>query len=71
MAEVRIDVPNLDCLDESDLREIGKVFGKLERYARLKALAMRRRIDGDTSGAWTLEARCDGIYRQLPPEYRW
>jgi hypothetical protein len=66
-----IDAPNLDAMNESDLRDCAKWLIELAMYANKKARAIRLRLSGHIADAMTHEADCERIYRTLPKEWKW
>ncbi|SHG88675.1 hypothetical protein [Bradyrhizobium erythrophlei] len=66
-----INVPNLDCLDQSELRELAKHLLALSRYASQKAHAMDLRSSGKIKLALYAEEILDKRYQALPTEWRW
>ena len=81
------EIPNLDAQTESDLRllasmlyEYGSIhINKLIRerhqivaqYCLTKAEAMNFRVNGLIDAALKYEKVCDGLYDQLPADWRW
>ena len=66
-----LNIPNLDCMDEDDLRDIAAKLKLLSRYATQKACAMAWRKKGDLHAALLAEGKLDQIYQSLPPDWRW
>lgn len=72
------DIPNLDAMDASELREWviptsipEPARTDLAAYSLFKAAAIDRRKRGDIQDALSLERQCDEVYQQLPEQYRW
>lgn len=66
-----MDTPNLDCMEQSELRNLAGVLRKLAHYASQKACAMDWRAKGDIKMALLAEAVLDKLYQEIPEEYRW
>ena len=64
---------NLDdwTIDYKDMRELARHMEELARYARVKATAMKRRLEGKVSHAMQLERHLEQIYRDLPENWKW
>lgn len=67
----REEPQNLDAMSESDLRAFRSSIPALNRYARLKAVAVAYRKRGNIPMAQSFEEACDRIYEQLPSRLRW
>jgi hypothetical protein len=68
---ITFDVPNLDCDDDKDLEELGRVMRALGDYAHKKATAMQARRAGAIDSALGFERSCDRLYESLPEWARW
>ena len=65
------EFPNLDCLDETEVREWRNTFSELSNYAFRKAAAMGCRKAGKIEAALLHEAACQSIYNRLPDSVKW
>lgn len=64
-------MPPLQLFPKEHISEAAATQGKLVSYARLKARAMRHRLEGHTMNALMAESACDRIYESLPAYARW
>jgi len=69
--EQRLDLAFAMYPEESDTEKALEVLHALHTYATNCAQAVRHRIKGDVDQALRFEARCEMIYRDLPPYARW
>lgn len=65
------EIQNLDAMSEAELRTFRSEHPALNRYARLKAVAMAYRKRGNIPMAGAFEAECEKTYEQLPKRLRW
>jgi hypothetical protein len=62
---------NPDVMEVSDLDKAEDVFRLLANYCHLKTQAIVCRKRGFVASALIYEKECDGIYKDLPVEYKW
>ena len=62
---------NLDCEGQKTIELLANHFEAMARYAWAKSEAMLCRSEGDITAALQCEARCEVIYKLLPPNWRW
>lgn len=68
------DVPNMDCLDADELRDIGddnRAPVVVRKYANTKRKAVLARLAGRIADAMNHEDDCERIYKSMPAELRW
>jgi DNA topoisomerase IB len=71
---IRVDVPNLDCMEDDDLRDFWselEIFRLLSEYAEAKGNAQYFRRAGSIGAAQKLERHCETLYLRLPAGARW
>lgn len=66
-----LDSLNLDCMDEAELVRLHDELRRLAAYAWSKADCMRRRREGDITGALKGERNLEHNYARLPESWRW
>lgn len=66
-----VSIPNLDCMDLENIRELADCFQKLYQYCLYKGSAIARRKEGEILHAQKLEYLAQGVYENLPEELRW
>lgn len=66
-----MSMPNLDCMDQSELERAASLFHRLSVYAELKVRAMTLRKSGKIEAAIKDENDCEKIYQSLPSDWRW
>lgn len=69
--DVRMDLAFLMYPEEEDAEKAMEVLHLLHTYASNCAQAVRHRSRGEVDQALRFEARCEMIYRDLPPYARW
>ena len=67
----RLDLAFLMYPEEEDAEKALDVLHLLHTYSTNCAQAVRHRLKGDVDQALRFEARCEMIYRDLPPYARW
>jgi hypothetical protein len=67
------DTINLDdmSVDPTDYDIAAKTLELLAYYAKMKACAMRHRLEGRIGSALAAERLCDSRYAQLPEWAKW
>ncbi len=66
-----LNIPNMDSLEQDELRELSKVFMLLNAYAQYKQHAIGCRLAGNISLALHFERIADIAYEKLPIWARW
>lgn len=66
-----LEVPNLDCLEKEELKQLDTLFSELRLYCWFKSKAMEYRENGKIEIALTMEQACDQVYNSLPKQIKW
>jgi hypothetical protein len=69
--EARLDLAFLMYPEEEDSDRALDILQELHTYAVNASHAVRHRLKGEIDQALRFEARCEMIYRDLPPYARW
>ena len=67
------EIQNLDCftINPVELAYLARVYELYGQYARLKAMAIQHRLDGEINEALREEHNCDVLYNDLPKWAKW
>ena len=66
-----LKIPDLDAMEEDELRELAAQLRLIARYALQRAGVMAFRRKGDIWYAQIAEQKLDEIYESIPHEWRW
>jgi len=66
-----LKIPNLDAMEEDELRELAAQLRLIARYASQRAAVMAFHRKGDIWYAQIAERKLEEIYQSIPHEWRW